>query len=70
MAISLARLRAEYEAFLAKASKSVGADGKKRERFLGNNLALVRAIIADSEGRLAGEMKKHFEEAGEGTRGR
>ena len=47
---SLGRLRAEYEGFLQKASKGAGADQKKRNRFLGNNYALVLTIIADAEG--------------------
>ncbi|MCJ1449194.1 MAG: hypothetical protein MMC23_009713 [Stictis urceolatum] len=64
VANSLARLRGEYEAFLAKASKTAGADTRKRERFLANNYSLVLAIIGDAEGRLAGEMKAHFEEMG------
>ena len=59
---SLRRLRGEYEAFLVKASKGVGGDGRKRERFLSNNYALVLTIIADTEGKLAQEQKSHFEE--------
>lgn len=59
---SLRRLRGEYEAFLIKASKGAGSDAKKRERFLENNYTLVLTIIADTEGRLAEEQKKHFEE--------
>jgi len=58
---SLGRLRNEYEAFLVKASKAGGGEGKKRERFLSNNYSLVLTIIGESEGRLAGEMKAHFE---------
>ena len=58
---SLSRLRAEYESFLQKASKGVGADPLKRERFLANNYSLVLTIIADAEGRLAVDQKKHFE---------
>ena len=59
---SLGRLRNEYEAFLAKASKAAGgAEGRKRERFLSNNYSLVLTIIGESEGKLAGEMKAHFE---------
>ena len=60
---SLGRLRSEYEAFLTKASKGAGgSDAAKRERFLGNNYALILTIIADAEGKLAIEQKKHFED--------
>ena len=59
---SLGRLRNEYEAFLAKASKGAGTDTKKRDRFLANNYALVLTIIADTKGKLAQEMQQHFEE--------
>ena len=59
---SLGRLRQEYEGFLQKASKGAGADQRKRDRFLGNNYALVLTIIADAEGKLAEEQKAHFEE--------
>ena len=59
---SLGRLRNEYEAFLLKASKGAGGDVTKRERFLGNNYALILTIIADAEGKLAQEQKKHFED--------
>ena len=65
VAHSLRRLRGEYDAFLQKASRGAGADQRKRDRFLSNNYALVRTIIADAEGRLAAEVKKHFEEVGE-----
>lgn len=58
---SLLRLRAEYEAFLAKASRGAGADVAKRERFLTNNYALVLTIIGDVPGRLAAEMREHFQ---------
>ena len=66
VANSLRRLRGEYDAFLLKASKGAGADQRKRDRFLGNNYALVMAIIADAEGRLAEEVKGHFGEVVEG----
>ncbi|KAL9118467.1 MAG: hypothetical protein Q9187_004984 [Circinaria calcarea] len=59
---SLGRLRSEYEAFLLKASKGAGNDAVKRARFLGNNYALILTIIADAEGKLAQEQKKHFED--------
>ncbi|SLM34860.1 Vps52/Sac2 [Lasallia pustulata] len=58
---SLARLRAEFEAFLAKLGKGI-ADKKKRERFLANNYSLVLTIIGDVGGKLAGEQREHFEE--------
>ena len=66
VANSLRRLTAEYDAFLLKASKGAGADQRKRDRFLSNNYALVMAIIADAEGRLAEQVKGHFEEVVEG----
>ena len=59
---SLSRLRNEYEAFLIKASKGAGSDTKKRERFLGNNYALVLTIIGDTVGKLALEQQQHFGE--------
>ncbi|MCJ1483896.1 hypothetical protein MMC06_004064 [Schaereria dolodes] len=65
---SLRRLRGEYEAFLMKASKGVGSDGKKRERFLSNNYALILTIVADTEGKLAHEQKQHFEEMRDANR--
>ncbi|KAF2137149.1 uncharacterized protein K452DRAFT_278975 [Aplosporella prunicola CBS 121167] len=59
---SLARLRSEYEAYLAKRCKSI-ADQRKRERFLFNNLSLVGTILEGAEGRLAEDMMTHFREA-------
>ncbi|GAB7359036.1 hypothetical protein MBLNU230_g5108t1 [Neophaeotheca triangularis] len=56
---SLARLRNEFEAFLVKLSKGV-ADTRKRERVLYNNYSLVCTLIAETEGKLAGEIKGHF----------
>ena len=58
---SLGRLRKEYEAFLAKQSKSV-AEARKRERFLYNNYSLVCTIVADTEGKMAEDFKGHFAE--------
>ena len=62
VAHSLRRLVTEYDVFLQKAGKAAGADPKKRDRFLSNNYALILAIIADAEGKLAEEHKRHFEE--------
>jgi vacuolar protein sorting-associated protein 52 len=62
VARSVGRLRDEFESFLKQASKGAGADAKKRERFLGNNYALIMTILGDAEGSLAGEMRTHFEE--------
>ena len=56
---SLGRLRAEFEAYLTKLSKGIG-DQRKRERFLENNYSLVATIVADADGKLAEEMKRHF----------
>ncbi|MCJ1313479.1 hypothetical protein MMC25_007157 [Agyrium rufum] len=61
VANSLGRLRTEYEAFLAKASRSAGSETVKRERFLANNYALILTIVEGAEGKLAGEMRRHFE---------
>ena len=60
VASSLGRLRGEFEGFLGKVAKSLGGEGR-RERFLGNNYALVLTIVGDSEGRLAREQREHFE---------
>lgn len=60
---SLARLRSEFEAFLGKMANSFGAGEKSRRekaRFLDNNYSLVLTIIADTQGKLAGESKEHF----------
>ncbi|GAB7356807.1 hypothetical protein MBLNU459_g7691t1 [Dothideomycetes sp. NU459] len=58
---SLGRLRNEFEAFLAKLSKGF-AEVKKRERFMINNYSLVATIIAETEGKMADELKEHFAE--------
>ena len=60
VSVSVGRLRNEYEAYLAKASKSIG-DARKRDRFLCNNHGLVCTILADVEGKLGEDMKEHFE---------
>ncbi len=44
---SLGRLRSDYEAFVARFGKSI-ADARKRQRWLGNNYALVLTIISVS----------------------
>ena len=59
---SLLRLRNEFDSFLSKASKTVGGDARKRDRFLSNNYSLVLTIIADTEGKLAQEHKLHYED--------
>ncbi|CAK4033934.1 Vacuolar sorting-associated 52 B [Lecanosticta acicola] len=56
---SLGRLRGDFEAFLLKLSKGT-AEVRKRERFLYNNYSLVCTIIADTEGKLADELRGHF----------
>ena len=58
---SLGRLRADFEAFLVKLSKGI-AEARKRERFLYNNYSLICTIIAETEGKLAEELKRHFME--------
>lgn len=57
---SLGRLRAEFETFLVKMSKGI-AEARKRERFLYNNYSLICTIIADVEGKLAEELRSHFD---------
>jgi len=61
---SLARLRGEFEGFLGKMGAQFGAGEKGRrqkERFLANNYSLVLTIVMDAKGRLAEEMREHFE---------
>ncbi|KAF2193292.1 Sac2 family protein [Zopfia rhizophila CBS 207.26] len=57
---SVGRLRSEFEAYLTRLSKGF-VDQRKRERFLCNNYSLVCTILADTEGRLGGEFRGHFE---------
>nr|OQO24929.1 hypothetical protein B0A51_10624 [Rachicladosporium sp. CCFEE 5018] len=57
---SLGRLRKEYESFLGRLSKGV-AEARKRERLLFNNYSLVSTILADTEGKMAEEVKGRFE---------
>ncbi|KAI4716282.1 Vps52-domain-containing protein [Aureobasidium sp. EXF-10727] len=66
---SLGRLRNDFEAFLTKLSKSF-AEQKKRDRFLANNYSLVGTIIAETEGKMAEELKAHFGEKAEEFGGR
>lgn len=66
---SLGRLRNDFEAFLTKLSKSF-AEQKKRDRFLANNYSLVGTIIAETEGKMAEELKAHFAEKAEEFGGR
>ena len=56
---SVMRLRNDFEAFLTKLSKGI-AETRKRERFLYNNYSLVCTIIAETEGRLADEVKAYY----------
>lgn len=56
---SVERLRAEMEGFLAKAAR--GLSPGRRERFLGNNYALVLTIVSETRGRLAEQIRAHFE---------
>lgn len=59
---SLRRLRGEVEAFLARQGQaSLGADARKKDRFLYNNYSLVLTIISDVSGKLAAEQQEHFE---------
>ncbi|RMJ28893.1 Vps52 Sac2 family protein [Aspergillus sp. HF37] len=58
---SLARLTTEFDALLAKLSRS-GGDAKRREMFLYNNYSLVLTIISDTHGKLATEKKQHLDD--------
>jgi len=64
VAASVSRLRADFEAFLAKAAAGFGPGDKarrERDRFLANNYSLVLTVIADARGKLAAEQREHFE---------
>jgi hypothetical protein len=56
---SIGRLRNDFEGFLTKLSKAV-SDSRKRQRFLYNNYSLVCTIIAETEGKLADDIKAHY----------
>ena len=56
---SLGRLRNDFEAFLAKLNKGT-AEARKRERLLYNNYSLICTIIAETEGKLADELKGYY----------
>ena len=59
---SLSRLRAEVEVFLTKVGKGFGSAGdRKRVRFLANNYSLILTIVGDTGGKLASEVRDHFE---------
>lgn len=60
---SLDRLKGDLEAFLAKAAKALAT----RERFLANNYSLILTIIGETRGKLAMEMRAHFESLREGV---
>lgn len=60
---SLDRLKGDLEAFLAKAAKALAT----RERFLANNYSLILTIIGETRGKLAMEMRAHFEGLREGV---
>jgi vacuolar protein sorting-associated protein 52 len=59
VAKSLSRLGSEFEAYLTRLSKTI-SEQRKRERFLFNNYSLVGTIIADTDGKMADNMKTHF----------
>lgn len=56
---SIGRLRNDFEAFLTKQSKGI-AEARKRDRFLYNNYSLICTIIAETEGKLAEDLKRHY----------
>ncbi|KAL9600049.1 MAG: hypothetical protein Q9219_003419 [cf. Caloplaca sp. 3 TL-2023] len=67
---SLSRLRGEVETFLTKVGKGFGSAGeRKRNRFLANNYSLVLTIVGDLGGKLAGEVREHFEGLRDGVGG-
>lgn len=67
---SLGRLRGEFEAFLTKVGKGFGSAGeRKRERFLANNYSLILTIMGDTGGKLAADMREHFESLRDGVGG-
>lgn len=55
---SVDRLRVEVEGFLTRAAR--GLSPGRRERFLGNNYALVLTIVGETKGKLAAQMRVHF----------
>ena len=68
---SLGRLRSEYEALMGKLAKSgAGGDLSRRNKFLGNNYSLVLTIVSDCQGKLAEDIKEHFELLLRDARGR
>lgn len=58
----LTRLRREFEAFLMKMSKAVAAEKRKQQRFLENNYSLINTILEGINGKLAEDMRVHFDE--------
>lgn len=56
---SLERLRVEVEAFLTRAAR--GLSPGRKERFLGNNYTLVLTIVGETKGKLAEQIRAHFE---------
>jgi hypothetical protein len=56
---SVGRLRNDFEGFLVKLSKGV-AEARKRQRFLYNNYSLICTIIAETEGKMADELKGFY----------
>ncbi|KAL8829654.1 MAG: hypothetical protein Q9170_006072 [Blastenia crenularia] len=67
---SLSRLRGEVEAFLTKVGKGFGSAGeRKRDRFLANNYNLILTIVGDTGGKLADEVREHFEGLRDGVGG-
>ncbi|KAK5138582.1 hypothetical protein LTR08_000170 [Meristemomyces frigidus] len=65
---SLGRLRADFDAFLVKLSKGI-TEARKRDRFLYNNYSLICTIIGDVEGKMAEEIRGHFEGVRDGLEG-
>lgn len=60
---SLSRVRADFDAYLAKRGAAFGAGEKgkrERTRFLSNNHSLIVTILADVSGKLAEETREHY----------
>lgn len=56
---SVERLRVEVEGFLTRVAR--GLSPGRRERFLGNNYSLVLTIVGETKGKLAEQIRTHFE---------
>ena len=60
VAISLGRLRDDFEGFLGALANAL-RDERKKNRFLHNNYSLVGTILEGTRGKLAEENRRHFD---------